>query len=216
MGMTVPRPLRTRAARAQLYQHATQEFHTFITIEELLQNACGAFARNIRRRGGFRPAAGIHIRRPFRPDNERPIHRDGRFRRPRQRQFGMVCSTRTACCRAGFTRRSRRKTQPSKKAGETRPTFRARNGLVIRGVVASRRAPHAEDVGNVMKQYLPFVPSVFGKVLAIVMTLVLIGFIASYLYYGELTGVDIAGTLISALIFTYMVHLWLLPPDEHM
>lgn len=71
------------------------------------------------------------------------------------------------------------------------------------------------DVGRYsMKKYLPFVPAVFGKVLAIVLTLVLIGFVVSYLYYGELTGVDIAGSLISALIFSYMVHLWLLPPEE--
>ncbi len=65
-----------------------------------------------------------------------------------------------------------------------------------------------------MKKYLPFVPAVFAKVLAIVLTLVLIGFVASYLYYGELTTVDIVGSLISALIFSYMVHLWLLPPEE--
>ncbi len=60
-----------------------------------------------------------------------------------------------------------------------------------------------------MKQYLPFVPNVFVKVLAVTMTLVLIGWILSYLIYDEITTVDIFGSLISAPLFAYLVHLWL-------
>lgn len=60
-----------------------------------------------------------------------------------------------------------------------------------------------------LKQYLPFVPHVFFKVLAATLTLVLIGFVVSWLVYGELTTVDIVGALISAPIFAYMVHLWI-------
>ncbi len=60
-----------------------------------------------------------------------------------------------------------------------------------------------------MKQYLPFIPHVFFKVLAVTMTLVLIGYVISFAVYGEITNVDIVGSLISAPLFAYLVHLWL-------
>ena len=62
---------------------------------------------------------------------------------------------------------------------------------------------------NVLKDYLPFVPHVFVKVLAVVMTLVLIGFVISFLVYGEITTTDVVGSLISAPLFAYLVHLWI-------
>ncbi len=60
-----------------------------------------------------------------------------------------------------------------------------------------------------MRQYLPFVPAVFFKVLAATLTLVLIGFVVAFLVFGEITTTDIVGSLISAPIFAYLVHLWL-------
>ncbi len=60
-----------------------------------------------------------------------------------------------------------------------------------------------------MKQHLPFVPRVFFKVLAITMSLVLVGFVIALLAYGEITNVDLVGSLISAPLFAYLIHLWL-------
>ena len=66
-----------------------------------------------------------------------------------------------------------------------------------------------------MKRFLPFVPHVFIKVLAVTLILVLAGFGIVILVAGSMTKTDVFGTLISALIFSYMVHLWLLPPDRY-
>ncbi len=65
-----------------------------------------------------------------------------------------------------------------------------------------------------MREHLPFDRNLFTKVAALVLTVVLVGFVASYLYFGELTRTDIIGTLISASIGTYMIHLWLMPPED--
>jgi len=66
---------------------------------------------------------------------------------------------------------------------------------------------------------LDFVPAVFFKVLVITLTVVLVGWVGSLWLYGELTTVDIVGSLISAPIFAYLVHLWIVyakdrEPDE--
>ena len=53
-----------------------------------------------------------------------------------------------------------------------------------------------------------FVPAVFWKVLAATLTVVMLGWIGAMWIYGELKTVDIVGSLISAPIFAYMVHLW--------
>lgn len=60
-----------------------------------------------------------------------------------------------------------------------------------------------------MRQYLPFVPVVFFKVLAVTLTVVFIGYVLSFVVTGEITTVDIVGSLISAPLFAYLVHLWL-------
>jgi hypothetical protein len=60
-----------------------------------------------------------------------------------------------------------------------------------------------------MKDYLPFVPNVFFKVLAVTMTLVLVGYVIAFIIYGEITNVDIVGSLITAPIFAYLIHLWI-------
>ncbi len=54
-----------------------------------------------------------------------------------------------------------------------------------------------------------FVPSVFFKVLAATLTVVLVGWVGALWLYGGLTTVDIIGSLICVPIFAYMVHLWI-------
>jgi len=49
-----------------------------------------------------------------------------------------------------------------------------------------------------MKEKLPFHSALFAKILAAVLTLVLIGFVAARLYFDELKTRDIVGSLISA------------------
>ena len=58
---------------------------------------------------------------------------------------------------------------------------------------------------------LPFDYDVFKKVLPVVFSLVLIGFVIAFQVYGELLIRDIIGTLISAVLGAYLIHLWLLP-----
>ena len=61
-----------------------------------------------------------------------------------------------------------------------------------------------------MKDHLfDFVPSVFFKVLAATLAVVLLGWAGAIWLYGELSGTDIAGSLICTPIFAYMVHLWI-------
>ncbi len=59
-----------------------------------------------------------------------------------------------------------------------------------------------------------FVPAVFFKVLATTLTVVLLGWIGAIWIFGELKTVDIVGSLISAPIFAYMVHLWIVYARE--
>jgi hypothetical protein len=55
-----------------------------------------------------------------------------------------------------------------------------------------------------------FQPSVFIKVLAATLGVVFLGWAGAIRLYGELSTTDIAGSLISAPIFAYMVHLWII------
>ncbi len=63
--------------------------------------------------------------------------------------------------------------------------------------------------GLIMKDFLPFVPRVFFKVLAATLSVVLIGFLIALSIYDEVSTVDIAGSLITAPLFAYLVHLWI-------
>ncbi len=59
-----------------------------------------------------------------------------------------------------------------------------------------------------------FVPAVFWKVLAATLTVVMLGWFGAMWIFGELKTVDIVGSLISAPIFAYMVHLWIIYARE--
>jgi len=61
---------------------------------------------------------------------------------------------------------------------------------------------------------LPFVPRIFWSVLVVVATLIAAAFVVlAYCTSYERTTTDMVGSTISGLIFTYLVHLWLLPGD---
>lgn len=65
---------------------------------------------------------------------------------------------------------------------------------------------------------LPFVPHIFWPVLVVVAVLIVVAFVlfTRFAEY-EKTTTDIVGSTISGVIFSYLVHLWLLPgdgPDE--
>lgn len=62
---------------------------------------------------------------------------------------------------------------------------------------------------------LPFVPGVYFKVLAVVAALVAIvwALVLNFSEY-ETTNADFGGTIISSLIFTYLIHLWIIPIDD--
>lgn len=61
---------------------------------------------------------------------------------------------------------------------------------------------------------LPFVPRIFWAVLLIVAVLIVVTFalFAKFSTY-ERTTTDMVGSAISGVIFSYLVHLWLLPGD---
>lgn len=53
-----------------------------------------------------------------------------------------------------------------------------------------------------------FIPSLFSKVLAAIMAIVIAGLVIVGLLQGTISTLDIAGTLVSAVIVAYIVHLW--------
>jgi len=52
--------------------------------------------------------------------------------------------------------------------------------------------------------------TVLVRTFAAILALVLVGFILAQRYYGSLAVRDVVGTLISALIAAYLVHLWII------
>lgn len=61
---------------------------------------------------------------------------------------------------------------------------------------------------------LPFVGPIFWKVFVVVVVLVVVAwFILARFELYERTTTDTVGSAISAVIFSYLVHLWLLPPE---
>jgi len=53
-----------------------------------------------------------------------------------------------------------------------------------------------------------FIPSVFSKVLAVVLLIAVAGLVTVGMIQGSVTALDIGGTLVSAIIVAYIVHLW--------
>jgi putative flippase GtrA len=54
-----------------------------------------------------------------------------------------------------------------------------------------------------------FIPSLFSKVIAVILALAIAVILAVVLIAGEITTLDLAGTLICAVIISYIVHLWI-------
>ena len=54
-----------------------------------------------------------------------------------------------------------------------------------------------------------FIPSLFSRVIAVIMALAILIILAVVLIAGHITTLDLAGTLISAVIIAYIIHLWI-------
>ena len=54
-----------------------------------------------------------------------------------------------------------------------------------------------------------FIPSLFSKVLAVILVIAIAGLFGAVLIYGFVTKLDLGGTLICAVIIAYIVHLWI-------
>lgn len=54
-----------------------------------------------------------------------------------------------------------------------------------------------------------FIPSLFSKVIAVILILAILIILAVVLIAGHITTLDLAGTLISAVIIAYIIHLWI-------
>ncbi len=54
-----------------------------------------------------------------------------------------------------------------------------------------------------------FIPSLFSKVLAVILAVSICGIFVSILIYGHITKLDLGGTLICAVIIAYIIHLWI-------
>lgn len=65
-----------------------------------------------------------------------------------------------------------------------------------------------------MDRKLPFVGRIFWKVLVVVAVLAVIAWTVAIKAFGyEMQSQDYGGTVITWIIFSYLVHLWLLPED---
>lgn len=69
---------------------------------------------------------------------------------------------------------------------------------------------------------LPFMPKLFFKTLVIVVVLVILAWWLALHFFPEhvnegkgMTPADYGGTTISTILFTYLVHLWLMPMDDY-
>ena len=62
---------------------------------------------------------------------------------------------------------------------------------------------------------LPFVGRIFWKTLAVVVILVAAAWwiVLHFGFYEKMTPADYGGTVISTILFAYLVHLWLLPAE---
>ena len=65
-----------------------------------------------------------------------------------------------------------------------------------------------------MLRSLPFKPALFAKVLAVILALVAVVCFLVVWRQGFIALRDVVGSLLSAVLGAYLVHLWLLPPHE--
>ena len=63
---------------------------------------------------------------------------------------------------------------------------------------------------------LPFVAGLFFKTLAVVVVLVVLTWFVVVRFFGyTMIAADYGGTTISAVLLTYLIHLWLMPGGPH-
>jgi len=76
------------------------------------------------------------------------------------------------------------------------------------------KEPLRSEAMSAANRKIPFVKRIFWKVLFVVAVLIVAAWvlIPRFTTY-EITSADYGGSAISGLIFAYLVHLWLLPPE---
>lgn len=63
---------------------------------------------------------------------------------------------------------------------------------------------------------IPFVGRIYWKILPVVLGLLIASFWIAIAFFGyEMTRADGPGSLISAVIFSYLLHLWILPAEAY-
>ncbi len=63
---------------------------------------------------------------------------------------------------------------------------------------------------------LPFIAGLFFKTLGVVVVLVVLVWFVVVRFFGyTMTAADYGGTTISTILFSYLVHLWLMPGGPH-
>ncbi len=91
--------------------------------------------------------------------------------------------------------------------------------LTVGTIFIQKRPIMAGASGGTMQLSSPtnaplFGPTVFTKVRVVTIALVLVGFAAVIWLFGSISPTDVGGTLVSAVIFAYMVHLWLTSSND--
>lgn len=67
-----------------------------------------------------------------------------------------------------------------------------------------------------MPKRLPFIASIFWKILAVVALLIVVAWAIAVKIFGyEMQPQDYPGSAISGVIFAYLVHLWLMPEETN-
>jgi hypothetical protein len=67
-----------------------------------------------------------------------------------------------------------------------------------------------------MRKRFPFTGRIFWPVLIVVAVLVVVAWLVAVKGFGyEMQAQDYPGSAISGAIFAYLVHLWLLPEEDH-
>lgn len=61
---------------------------------------------------------------------------------------------------------------------------------------------------------LPFDRARFTKILALALTLVFVCFAIAIWLQGSIAARDIVGSLITAVLASYLLHLWMMPPED--
>ena len=95
-------------------------------------------------------------------------------------------------------------------------TWAWNQSIPIRCILRRERRPFVWflEKGRALRR-LPFVGRIYWKTLAVVVILVVATWwiVLHFGFYEKMTPADYGGTVISTILFAYLVHLWLLPAE---